>query len=120
MEDGHILLVPYKRAPKVFIILKLFIVIPLLLFSLTIYIIGLALTLTIVGAVIGIPFILSTYAFDIILIGYLINPMASFIRVSCPNCSKDKIIITDIMKNFICGGCRREVFIKNKTPSSRS
>lgn len=116
MEEANTLLIPYSRATKVFVVLRFFIVIPLLLFSLIIYLIGLALTLTIVGAFIGIPIILSTYAIDIILISYLINPLASLKSVNCPNCKNGKLIITDVMKIFICGGCDVEVSIK-KSPA---
>ncbi len=105
MEEIHILKVFYGKISKPFLFLRAICLIPLFLLSLTVYLVGLLLVFTLVGAILGVPIIISTYVFDVMLIGFIVNPLASLKKINCPLCKKGKLIVTDIMGSFVCKGC---------------
>lgn len=105
MDERHIIKVFYSKTSKPFFFLRAICIIPLLLLSLTVYLTGLLLVFTIIGAIIGVPIIVSTYVFDAIMIGFMVNPLASLKKVKCPLCRKGKFIVTEIMSSFVCKGC---------------
>ena len=94
-----------------FTLLRVASAVPILFFSISLYLTGLLLTITIVGAPLGIPLIVLTYALDALALSMLLNPREKIAKVHCPKCGKSKHVLPSAMDDFTCKACKSYIKI---------
>ena len=95
-----------ENIPPLLVALRIIVIIPILLLSLLLYLLGLILTVTVVGAIIGIPMIVFTYALDLLALTILFNPKATIIKVACPGCGKGHLMAYSSTTFYSCKRCK--------------
>ena len=106
MEPDFTIEVSGEKTLIIFSILRAAAAIPILIFSLLLYLIGVLLTLTIIGALAGIPLIVATYGIDMIALAVLISMREKLHIAACPKCARKRLVMQSMKNRFVCKGCK--------------